>query len=131
MLWATACAHELLSPIWPRYPADTPSDDACWPPYAVPSASSIASVASWPARRLASASVAPGRVYCCRSRCACSHHLALSRISATSASLLRTIRLSMNGASGSDGLPGHLAQRRPLVAEDARIAVLVGAGAAA
>jgi hypothetical protein len=60
----------------------------------------MASVASWPARRLASASVAPGRVYRCRSRCACSHQRALSRISATSASLLRIISASMTGASG-------------------------------
>ena len=52
-------------------------------------------------RRPASASVAPGRVYCCRSRCACSHQRALSRISEISASLLRTIMLSTNGASGS------------------------------
>ena len=103
MLWATACAHELLSPIWPRYPAETPSEDACWPPNRGPSSASIASVASWPARRLASASVAPGREYSCSSRCACSHQRALSRISATSASLLRTIMLSMNGASGATG----------------------------
>ena len=88
----------------------------------------MASVASWPARRLASASVAPGRVYSCRSRCACSHQRALSRISATSASLLRTIRLSMNGASGATRLLRHLAQRRTRIAEDPRIAVLVGAG---
>ena len=103
MLCATACAHELRSPIWPRYPAETPSEDACWPPNRGPSSASIASVASWPARRLASASVAPGREYSCRSRCASSHQRALSRISATSASLLRTIMLSMNGASGATG----------------------------
>ncbi len=56
-------------------------------------------------RRLASASVAPGRVYSCSSRWACSHQRALSRIKPTSASLLRTIMLSMNGASGTTGCP--------------------------
>ena len=29
MLWATACAQELRSPIWPRYPAETPSEEPC------------------------------------------------------------------------------------------------------
>ena len=83
----------------------TPSDEACWPAYEGPSASSIASVASCPARRLASASVAPGVEYSCSSRCACSHQRALSRISSTSASLLRTIIRSMNGASDVTGCP--------------------------
>src|SRR5258705_7396017 len=73
MLCAIACAHELRSPIWPRYPADAPEDDESPPPYDSPSASSIASVVSWLARRLASASVVPGREYSCSSRCACAH----------------------------------------------------------
>ena len=130
MLWATACAHELLSPIWPRYPADTPSDEACWPAYAGPSASSMASVASWPARRLASASVAPGRVYSCRSRCACSHHLRALADQRDLGLALAHHQALDERRERNDGLPGDLAQRRPLVAEDARIAVLVGAGAA-
>ena len=126
MLWATACAHALLRPIWPRYPAETPSDDACCPPYACRASRASRAwlrgrPAGWPRPRslpaACTAAEAGGRARTT---------WALSRISATSASLLRTIMLSMNGASG-DGLLRDLAQRRPLVAEDLRIAVLVGA----
>ena len=48
-------------------------------------------------------------------------------MSATSASLLRAIIASTTSPSGVDGCTGHGAERRPLVAEDPRVAVLVGA----
>ena len=70
-----------------------------WPPKESPSASSIASVASWLARRLASASVAPGREYSCSRRWACAHQRPLSRISATSLALFRAIICSIASAT--------------------------------
>ena len=126
MLWATAWAHALRSPICPRYPAEAPSVEDRPPSYDGPSASSIARLASYPARRPAWASVTPGRVYSCRSRCACSHQRALSRTSSISASLFRAMRRSRAARRGHDVRTGDLREGRPLVAEDAGVAVLVG-----
>src|SRR5437763_350989 len=52
MSCAIACAHQLRTPISPRYAAFTPSAAPRWPPKASPTPSSLASVASPPARAL-------------------------------------------------------------------------------
>ena len=48
-------------------------------------------------------------------------------MSAISLSLLRAIMLSIRSLERRDRGAGHIAERRPLVAEDPRVAVLVGA----
>ena len=130
MLCATACAHELLRPIWPRYPADTPSDDACWPP-------------TRPERLVhrerGLVTGLQARLGLGRPRSGVLLQEAV-RVLAPSGALAdqRHLGLALEDHQAlderrerHDGLPGHLAQRRPLVAEDARIAVLVGADGAA
>ena len=127
MLCATACAQAQRRPIWPRYPAVTPSCEPSWPAYSGPSASSIASVASWPARRLTP------RPRSRRRRSTAGAAGARARTSGRSRGSARprpgscaACSDSMNGASVFTARAGHLRERRPLVAEDPGVAVLVG-----
>ena len=118
MLCATACAQELRRPIWPRKPAFAPSPEPSSP--REPCAASMASVVSCWARRLASASVAPTRVYCSSSRWACAHQRPLSRSSSTSAGLLRTSICSISVGDERHRCAGDVAECGAAVAEDAR-----------
>ena len=74
----------------------------------------------------ASASVAPAVEYCWSSRWACSHQRALWRISSTSAGDFDPHLLLDELGKGRHRAAGDLGERRPLVAEDPRVAVLVG-----
>ena len=66
------------------------------------------------ARRLASASVAPGREYSCSKRWACAHQRPLSRMSAISLALLRAIMLSIRSPSGATEAPAASLSDGPL-----------------